>query len=379
MMTKCIKTVLLALMSIVFLVSCDKDELTDGVETIKMYVSAETGTYIPWGSEVPVECMLVKEEGKSEYSHLAFGGIKGFEYVRGHEYELGVLKTILANPPADASNIVYELLEIISNTPVSVTPEPEELPEEAKFMLKMVQLEPFMNLDTPIAAPFDFLTFRILNHKGEYSFPSTPNFLKYYDLIEISSPALPNTYCVYRYSTDENGTKESFTSQWSSYFYEKTDFPICLKGYKDGMLIYEYSTTQIMRERDFLGVDWENGGIVIANPKTNGIYCVLDNRYEFLLTDTQKANETCYIKIQVSNSSHLADAEYLKSQEEGLRWLLKKHLGEKSSLTASDFKTLPKGADVVETYENKTTRVAIVHQNADDLHEECYYAIAESK
>lgn len=42
-MTKCIKTVLLALTSIVFLVSCDEDELTDRVETIKMYVSAETG------------------------------------------------------------------------------------------------------------------------------------------------------------------------------------------------------------------------------------------------------------------------------------------------------------------------------------------------
>lgn len=134
-----------------------------------------------------------------------------------------------------------------------------------------------------------------------------------------------------------------------------------------------------MRERDFLGVDWKNGSFALANPKTNGIYNVLDTRYEFLLTDTQKANETCFIKIQVSNSSHLADAEYLKAQEEGLKWLLGKHLGEKSSLTASDFKTLPEGADVVETYENKTTRVAIVHQNADDLHEERYYAIAESK
>lgn len=134
-----------------------------------------------------------------------------------------------------------------------------------------------------------------------------------------------------------------------------------------------------MRERDFLGVDWKNGSVALANPKTNGIYNVLDTRYEFLLTDTQKVNETCYIKIQVPNSSHLTDAEYLKAQEEGLRWLLEKHLGEKSSLTASDFKTLPKGVDVVETYENNTTRVAIVHRNADDLHEECYYAIAESK
>lgn len=376
-MAKCIKAALLMLIS-VLLVGCDKDEPIDKVEIIKMYVSAETGTYTPWGSEVPVECMLVKEDGDLEYSHLAFGGIQGFDYVRGHEYELEVRKTTLANPPADGSNIAYELLKIINDIP-PVTPKPEELPEEAKFKLKMVQLVPFMDLDTPLAAPFDFLTFRILNHRGEYSFPVTPGFLKYYDLIEMSSPALPDTYCIYRYSADENGTKGSFTSQWGSYFYEKTDFPICLKGYKDGKLIYEYSTTLVMRERDFLGVDWKNGSIALANPKTNCIYNVLDTRYEFLLTDTQKVNETCYIKIQVPNSSHLADAEYLKTQEEALKWLLKKHLGGKSSLTASDFKTLLKGADVVETYENKTTRVAIVHQNADDLHEECYYAIAESK
>ena len=376
-MAKCIKAALLMLISVLW-VGCDKDEPIDKVEIIKMYVSAETGTYTPWGSEVPVECMLVKEDGDLEYSHLAFGGIQGFDYVRGHEYELEVRKTTLANPPADGSNIAYELLKIINDIP-PVTPKPEELPEEAKFKLEMVQLVPFMDLDTPLAAPFDFLTFRILNHRGEYSFPATPDFLKYYDLIEMSSPLLPDTYCVYRYSTDGNSTWRSFTSQWGSYFYEKTDFPICLKGYKDGKLIYEYSTTLVMRERDFLGVDWKNGSIALANPKTNCIYNVLDTRYEFLLTDTQKVNGTCYIKIQVPNSSHLADAEYLKTQEEALKWLLKKHLGGKSSLTASDFKTLPKGADVVETYENKTTRVAIVHQNADDLHEECYYAIAESK
>lgn len=376
-MTKCIKAALLMLISVLW-VGCDKDEPIDKVEIIKMYVSAETGTYTPWGSEVPVECMLVKEDGDLEYSHLAFGGIQGFDYVRGHEYELEVRKTTLANPPADGSNIAYELLKIINDIP-PVTPKPYELPEEAKFKLKMVQFAPFMDLDTPLAAPFDFLTFRILNYRDEYSVFATPDFLKYYDLIEMSSPVLPDTYCVYRYSADENGTEESFTSQWGSYFYEKTDFPICLKGYKDGKLIYEYSTTLVMRERDFLGVDWKNGSVALANPKTNGIYNVLDTRYEFLLTDTQKVNETCYIKIQVPNSSHLTDAEYLKAQEEGLRWLLEKHLGEKSSLTASDFKTLPKGVDVVETYENNTTRVAIVHRNADDLHEECYYAIAESK
>ena len=84
-----------------------------------------------------------------------------------------------------------------------------------------------MDLNIPLAAPFDFLTFRILNHRGEYSFPVTPDSL----------------------------------------FYEKTDFLLCLKGYKDGKLIYECSITQVMRERDFLGVDWENGGFVLATPR----------------------------------------------------------------------------------------------------------------
>lgn len=377
MMTKYIQTFLLLLISIIW-VGCDKDELTEKVETIKMYVSAETGTYQPWGSDIPVECMLVKEEGELEYSHLAFGGISGFEYVRGHEYELEVCKTTLANSPADGSGIAYTLLKIIRDTPPAI-PEPEELPEEAKFKLRMVQLTPFMNLDTPLAAPFDFLTFRILNHNDEYTFPVLPEFLKYYDLIEMSSPVLPDTYCIYSCVTDESGTKENFTSQWGSYFFEKADFPISLKGYKNGKLIYEYSTTQLMRERDFLGVDWKNGSIAIANPKTNSVYNVLDTRYTFLLTDTQKENDTCYIKIRVSNSSNLSDTEYLKEQKAGLKWLLEKHLGEKSSLPASDFKTLPEGADIVETYENSTTRVAILHQYADDMHEECYYAIAEAK
>ena len=39
-------------------VSCSDDEPKDVVNEIKMSVSAETGTYIPWGSDTPVECIL---------------------------------------------------------------------------------------------------------------------------------------------------------------------------------------------------------------------------------------------------------------------------------------------------------------------------------
>lgn len=73
-------------------ISCDKDDLTDKVETIKMYVSAETETYTPWGSDTPVECMLVKEEGNSSYSKLHLDGIEGFVYKKGFEYTLKVEK-----------------------------------------------------------------------------------------------------------------------------------------------------------------------------------------------------------------------------------------------------------------------------------------------
>lgn len=95
-------------------VSCDNEDLTDKVETIKMYVSAETDTYVPWGSDTPVECMLVKEEGSSSFSKLAFNAIAGFTYEKGNEYTLKVEKRTLANPPADDSKVRYKLIEIIS-------------------------------------------------------------------------------------------------------------------------------------------------------------------------------------------------------------------------------------------------------------------------
>lgn len=107
----------IALLCAVGLVGCDKSE-KDKIETVKMYVSAETGTFTPWGSDRPVECMLVKEEGADTYTNLVFGGISGFTYEAGHEYVLQVEKKTLANPPADSGNVKYRLLEILEDKPV---------------------------------------------------------------------------------------------------------------------------------------------------------------------------------------------------------------------------------------------------------------------
>lgn len=372
---------LLTFLSFVLL-SCDnKEPLEDTYVNILLQVS-ETTVWEPiWGGSdaQTVEHMLVKEPSETEWQKLVMGCIEGFEYKHGHAYELEVCKTILANPPADGSKYSYKLIKVISDTPPAT--QPNELPEDAKFKLKMVQLTPFMDLDTPLPAPFDLLTFRILNHKDEYVFPDNPEFLQYYDSIVVSSPAMPNTYRVYQKEAEESGSIEKYTAQWSSHFFEKGDFQICIKGYKGKEAIYEYSINQTMRERDFLGVDWKNGSVTLANPKTNCIYCLLDSSYEFLLTDTQEQNKTPYIKIQVANSSNLTESEYLKKQETGLKWLLKKYLGEQpaQNTNTSEFKTLPENADIVEVYKNDTTQAALIHYDSDDLYTEYYYIIAEPR
>jgi len=111
------------LFSVICFAGCsDDDESQDKVETIKMYVSSETGTYYDlFDSEqaCPMECMLVREEGQSDYDTIALSAIEGFTYEKGYEYTLMVKRTTLANPPADGSSYVYALKKIVKRTKVS--------------------------------------------------------------------------------------------------------------------------------------------------------------------------------------------------------------------------------------------------------------------
>ena len=52
--------------------------------------------------------------------------IEGFEYQIGHRYTLRVRRTILANPPADASSYTYKLLEINEDRVWPPVDEPKE-------------------------------------------------------------------------------------------------------------------------------------------------------------------------------------------------------------------------------------------------------------
>ncbi len=103
----------LLLVTVFLAVSCSDDEPKDVVNEIKMSVSAETGTYIPWGSDTSVECMLVMpEDNPGVWEPLGFNSIKWFTYERGHEYYLSVERTILANPPMDGSDRAYSLKKL---------------------------------------------------------------------------------------------------------------------------------------------------------------------------------------------------------------------------------------------------------------------------
>lgn len=115
-----LRMLLMTFFAVAGLTACsDDDGPKDSVKEIRMLVSAETDVTYAWGDDMkenPIECLLVKTEGDSEkWQNLGFEQIKGFSYERGHEYYLSVKRTILANPPADASDRTYELIRVLED------------------------------------------------------------------------------------------------------------------------------------------------------------------------------------------------------------------------------------------------------------------------
>lgn len=102
------------------LVGCSSDdEPKDKTKNIIMSVSEEPGVmYDLFDSEgkYPVVCMRVMDEDfPGEWRNLSMSAIEGFNYEIGHRYTLKVRRTILANPPADASAYTYSLLAILED------------------------------------------------------------------------------------------------------------------------------------------------------------------------------------------------------------------------------------------------------------------------
>ncbi len=113
-----------------FVTSCSDDGPKDMTKDIMMSVSEEPGVmYDLFDDEgkYPVMCLRVMDEDfPGEWRNLSMNAIEGFEYEIGHMYTIRVRRTILVNPPADASSYTYKLLTIYEDR---VWP-PEDEPKE---------------------------------------------------------------------------------------------------------------------------------------------------------------------------------------------------------------------------------------------------------
>jgi hypothetical protein len=114
------KTIITTLLAVILgLASCNRDSnYEDKVEQVIVYVSAETGMFYNVPNTTLEEGMMIRVDGEDNYICVAFNTIAGFTYECGHEYELLVKKTKLANPPKDSGSIRYELIRILSNKEV---------------------------------------------------------------------------------------------------------------------------------------------------------------------------------------------------------------------------------------------------------------------
>lgn len=142
---------LLFLLLAVFAVSScssDDDEKKDSVKEITIYVSSETGERYGFNS-TPEECMLVKfDNPNGKWEHLGLYRIEGFTYVKGHEYELRVKMTTLANPPADGYSHKYLLVKIVQDKLVKETETPTDNSVKSESDIEYQELCPYNKYET---------------------------------------------------------------------------------------------------------------------------------------------------------------------------------------------------------------------------------------
>lgn len=128
--------------------SSDDDEKKDSVKEITIYVSSETGESYGFNS-TPEECMLVKfDNPNGEWEHLGLYRIEGFTYVKGHEYELRVKMTTLANPPADGYSHKYLLVKIVQDKLIKETETPTDNSVKSESDIEYQELCPYNKYET---------------------------------------------------------------------------------------------------------------------------------------------------------------------------------------------------------------------------------------
>ncbi len=258
-------------------------------------------------------------------------------------------------------------------------PEPEVLPEEAKFKMIMAGYTPFMHIESPLPAPLDLITFRITDINGQ----NTLEFTHYYDSIVWSADDFPHTFKVYENRVTSEGTEEHISTQWSSHFFKSGTVKNHLKGYRHGKVEYETSLHTTLYNRDFLGLEW--GTIVLQKPENITAYCRLNRDYEYKVYDIVAKNNAPYSQIIPVNHKLLSDADFLPTTEKAIKTLMENNVGAGQDAKGKEnlFKCLPeKGVEAERYWENKTSRMLMLHRlsdGTDELVQEIYYLHVEPK
>lgn len=261
------------------------------------------------------------------------------------------------------------------------TDKPEGIPDKYRFRLAEAGFMPFMNDDFQVPAPFDNLSFILLDYLDRYSPLGIPEFVEPYDSIVWSAKGMPDTYRIYERNSDENSLEEKFTSRWSTHFFTSgSGLMSYAKGYSEGKVIYSDSLRIYTYERGFLCFDWARGSVALINPYTTGIYCLLDKSREYNVVDVQEINDTRYCEIHVWNHKYLSDDNFLSFSREALIKLMKENIGDGMSAQGKTdvFKCIPEGIEAELVWENKTTRIALLHELPSDTALEGYYLLVEA-
>lgn len=95
---------------------CSQNARTDQAaeNTRTLYIDSELADCV---GVAPMKCMKIKEFPDAEWEFF-YQSIDGFTYEPGYQYRVSVKTTNVPNPPADAPNIRYQLISVLSKDPV---------------------------------------------------------------------------------------------------------------------------------------------------------------------------------------------------------------------------------------------------------------------
>lgn len=262
-------------------------------------------------------------------------------------------------------------------------PQPEPLPDEAKFKIVQAGFTPLMQLDSRLPAPLDLITFRITDVNDKYTASGFPEFTQYYDSIVWNADGFPHTLRIYESKATAEGSETHLATQWGSHFFKSGTIKNHLKGYRNGKVEYETSLDMTLHERDFMGLDWSM--VVLLNPKNPTVYCRLDTDYEYQVNDIVAKDGNPFSKIIPVNHKLIQDSDFPAVARKAIITLMDNNVGEGRSAKGKEilFKCLPDEGMEAELYwENKTSRMLMLHQlanNPDGLAQNMYYLHAEPK